>query len=65
MDGSLPETERFEPPWFGQTRYGWNDAVDLPGSIEFVSAAPAEASAPDSTEGVRFGVHDGPAPTSR
>lgn len=75
MDGSLPVTERFERPWFGQTRYDWRDAVDLPGGIEFVPAAPEwfgalrdagfevidhrEVRAPDSAEGVRFGVPAG------
>jgi SAM-dependent methyltransferase len=41
LDGALPVTERFERPWFGQTRFDWRDAVDLPGGIEFVLGAPA------------------------
>lgn len=40
IDGSLPVTERFERPWFGTDRFDWSDAVDLPGGIEFVRAAP-------------------------
>jgi SAM-dependent methyltransferase len=40
VDGSLPVTERFERPWFGPARFDWRDAIDLPGGIEFVLAAP-------------------------
>jgi SAM-dependent methyltransferase len=41
LDGSLPVTERFERPWFEPERVDWRGAVDLPGGIEFVLAAPA------------------------
>lgn len=40
IDGTLPVSERFERPWFGSERVDWRDAIDLPGGIEFVLAAP-------------------------
>jgi SAM-dependent methyltransferase len=40
VDGSLPVTERFERPWFELERLDWRGALDLPGGIEFVAAAP-------------------------
>jgi SAM-dependent methyltransferase len=40
LDGSLPVTQRFERSWFELDRIDWRDAVDLPGGIEFVLAAP-------------------------
>jgi ubiquinone/menaquinone biosynthesis C-methylase UbiE len=71
-DGSLPVTERFERPWFGQTRFDWRGAVDLPGGIEFVLAAPGwiralraagfevvdhrEIVAPEDATGIRSGI---------
>jgi ubiquinone/menaquinone biosynthesis C-methylase UbiE len=75
LDGSLPVTERFERPWFGQSRFDWREAIDLPGGIEFVLSAPAwiralratgfevvhheEIAAPDDTEGTRSGIPAG------
>lgn len=72
VDGSLPVTERFERPWFGQSRFDWRGAVDLPGGIEFVLSAPAwiralratgfeivhheELAAPADADGTRFGI---------
>jgi SAM-dependent methyltransferase len=72
LDGSLPVTERFERPWFGQTRFDWRGAIDLPGGIEFVLAAPdwiralhaagfdvvhhEEIAAPGDADGTRSGI---------
>ncbi len=72
VDGSLPVTERFERPWFGQTRFDWREAMDLPGGIEFVLAAPdwirrlraagfevvhhEEIAAPADADGTRSGI---------
>jgi len=72
VDGSLPVTERFERAWFGQTRFDWRGAVDLPGGIEFVLAAPdwfrtlraagfevvhhEEIAAPGDADGTRYGI---------
>ena len=72
LDGSLPVTERFERPWFGQSRFDWRGAIDLPGGIEFVLSAPdwirtlratgfaivhhEEIAAPDDADGTRSGI---------
>jgi SAM-dependent methyltransferase len=72
LDGSLPVTERFERPWFGQSRFDWRGAIDLPGGIEFVLSAPTwirvlraagfeivhheEIAAPRDAEGTRSGI---------
>jgi ubiquinone/menaquinone biosynthesis C-methylase UbiE len=72
LDGSLPVTERFERPWFGQSRFDWRGPIDLPGGIEFVLSAPSwiralraasfeivhheEIAAPGGAEGTRSGI---------